>query len=793
MELKDIEEVRPFPLLGITLRGIAQFVDEVGRDRLIGLTTTEVCEQFVKPITSDVRLSYCDYYLQVPREGSLFEVREATVFISHAWKYPFLEVFSALNDHFPMDSQEEEEAVLWFDLFSNSQHGLTYKPPPFSWWCETFMNAIKRMKKVVMIMIPWDQPFTLTRSWCLWEVYCSAATKTTFEIAMTSIESEKFRSNLFHNRELFYEILNNIDLRKCQAFNPLDRDQINEVVKLKIGFDKLNKMVISCLRKWFVDHLYDLIQSQLSLVNDEMMKNKVVLAYLLSQQGSYKEAETMTRECIAYYEQKEVLSDESSFHDAFVTKMACMQELSTVLSNQGLHEEAIIVSRQMLQLYDANPDYQHSSNHISTISNLASQYSSLGNHIASEQLHRQCYEFYLKNDGEKASNTLKSQYSIAWALYQRDEYHESYEMITKVESIYNEVLGPSHPLTLQLMRLKASVLQRVGNNNEAKEIILHSLDIFQEKFGEEHPDTLQFIQVYAEISVGLNDWIKAEELYSHSYNYRVKQYGETHENSLTTLKILIMIHRAQGKYTQAMNLSKQLYQWRKQVNGENHLETRKALELIMENAYLNMYYCTSACNYYEWRHVVSKELTLYDPDVLVTDCAWKWKLTACIPVQLLCCVLCCNNRNIDICVSCGVGLSCCLCAPCLQCGYGMAHGRSCLAASGTLLCFPCGCVKHLIMPRVQRKKMEEEKTWTSVHHEHPLRVTNESRVTTSSCDVCGVKGKGAFYCKECNWDLCEDCVEKEKGVMRENENRLLEEENSNAKNIIHEGVDTNQI
>ena len=69
----------------------------------------------------------------------------------------------------------------WFDLFSNNQHDLD-KPPPFEWWCDTFMNAIKDIGFVIMVMSPWTDPLILTRCWC-WEIYC-ATMKSTFEIAV---------------------------------------------------------------------------------------------------------------------------------------------------------------------------------------------------------------------------------------------------------------------------------------------------------------------------------------------------------------------------------------------------------------------------------------------------------------------------------------------------------------------------------------------------------------------------------------------------------------------------------
>ena len=52
------------------------FYNECGKDKLEGLTTTEVNERFLKPITLSSQLSYCEYLKQTLIVGI------ATVFIT---------------------------------------------------------------------------------------------------------------------------------------------------------------------------------------------------------------------------------------------------------------------------------------------------------------------------------------------------------------------------------------------------------------------------------------------------------------------------------------------------------------------------------------------------------------------------------------------------------------------------------------------------------------------------------------------------------------------------------------
>lgn len=168
--------VLPFPKDGVTLSYLADFFTACGgRKELKGLTTTEVNEKFVKPMTFFCLSSFCEM-LKGQRHPA---VGVASIFISHAWKYKFLEVVDALLYHF----RDESGIVIWFDLFSNNQHKAV--DLDFQWWSTTFKSAIEQFGRTVMVLAPWDDPIPLTRGWCLFEKYCTIVTHSRFEVAMS--------------------------------------------------------------------------------------------------------------------------------------------------------------------------------------------------------------------------------------------------------------------------------------------------------------------------------------------------------------------------------------------------------------------------------------------------------------------------------------------------------------------------------------------------------------------------------------------------------------------------------
>jgi hypothetical protein len=148
MEKKDL----PFPKDGLTIREINKFVDDFNLKHST-LTTTEVCQLCLLAATASHSSSYCDMLKQRGSVG----VGIATVFISHAWKYQFVDVVNALEYHF----RNESDVFIWFDLFSNNQHAAGNLP--FEWWATTFKSAIAQFGRVVMVLSPWNNPIPFTR------------------------------------------------------------------------------------------------------------------------------------------------------------------------------------------------------------------------------------------------------------------------------------------------------------------------------------------------------------------------------------------------------------------------------------------------------------------------------------------------------------------------------------------------------------------------------------------------------------------------------------------------------
>jgi hypothetical protein len=274
----------PFPKDGVRLSFATEFINSCGgRDQLSGLTTNDVCERFVKPPTLAFKSSYCEFL----RAQSHPAVDTATVFISHAWKYMFLDVVDAILDHF----KYKEDVVIWFDLFANNQHKAV--DLNFDWWCNTFKSAIKQFGHTVMVIAPWSNPVTLTRAWCLFEIFCTIDTKSKFDIALSDSERKKFIQDMESNgTDAIDNMLAVIDAERSECYHQQDKARIFDVVRKTVGFDNINSLLFSEMREFVISAAERRFDAE---TTDDVLKIKygIILGKLYTAQGRFDSAEPL--------------------------------------------------------------------------------------------------------------------------------------------------------------------------------------------------------------------------------------------------------------------------------------------------------------------------------------------------------------------------------------------------------------------------------------------------------------------------------------------------------------------
>ena len=420
------------------LTGVMNFVIKCGGgDALEGLTTEDVNNRFQKEFTKDIGLSYCD--MAKAENGS--KVGKATVFISHAWKYKFMDLLSALKHHFR--NENDDDVYIWFDLFSVNQH-ISDKVDP-DWWNKSFMNAVKEIGHVVLVLSPWQNPIPFTRAWCLWEIYCAIVTGSKLEVAMDSGERQDFVSSVRSDSEEYMQMLGNINVKKSEAWKVEDRDQIFAAVEsMEGGFDKVNSMVCSRMRELVIGILADSVDAlQDGGLTEDLLDTKMAHAGVLSQQGQYAASLSLYEECLQGYM--------TLFGQDDLNVARTYNNMAVVYKNKGDYDKALEYYTSALTIKKA----KHGDNHPSvanTLNNMANVYDDQG------------------------------------------DYDKALEYYTSALTIRKAKHGDDHPSVANTLNNMANVYRSKGDYDKALEYYTSALTIYKAKHGDDHPDTTSIVR-----------------------------------------------------------------------------------------------------------------------------------------------------------------------------------------------------------------------------------------------------------------------------------------------------------
>lgn len=542
------------PLHGIRLSFLDQFLDLCnGREKLEGLSTEDVCREIVKPTTKQLQSSYCDW-LKSENHPGFAEI--ATVFISHAWKFKFLDVVDALYEHFGDDQGKRDQTVIWFDVFSVNQHDLSKKD--FNWWDKIFKSAIKQFGRTVMVLAPWNDPLPLRRAWCIFELYCTAATKSRFEVAMN-----RFNKNLFLEsirKEGIVEInkmLAVVDAERSECDKEEDRNRIFEVANI-VGFKKLNAMVFEQLRGWVISVVLEEIDKETN--QEKIFELKHQLANLYSSQAKYDLAEPLYLECLAGFKSLTIVHP-------FMIK-TINNNLGFLYQCQGDYDKAETFLLKSLHLKELlgnlNPVF------LEPMGNLALVYYQQGKFDQAQPLYDDCVMISRTSYGEDHEKTLTLIDNLASVYHSMGNFDQAERLFRDSYEKRKEKLGENHPDTLISINNLANLYSNQGKFDRAEPLLVENMNRMISCFGDSHPDSLSSIYNLAQHYRERGRFDEAEQLLIKCLERNRRNLGENHPDTLRSMDSLGILYDAQSRYQEAEKLFEICVKGRKQVLGEMH-------------------------------------------------------------------------------------------------------------------------------------------------------------------------------------------------------------------------------
>jgi hypothetical protein len=124
------------------------------------------------------------------------------------------------------------------------------------------MEAIRSIGHTVMMLSPWHMPVTLTRAWCLWELFATVAGgeadgdedgASRFTACLGPAERQAFERELLTNQKGWDAVtaaFSEIDVRQAEAGNPADLEMIMTNVDRYGGPERLSTVAVAELRGW---------------------------------------------------------------------------------------------------------------------------------------------------------------------------------------------------------------------------------------------------------------------------------------------------------------------------------------------------------------------------------------------------------------------------------------------------------------------------------------------------------------------------------------------------------------
>lgn len=550
-----------FPMDGLPISFLRELIDNNGGELAFeGLTTDDVKDKFIAPKTQSSQLSMC---AQMKQDGDS-RVQLATWFVSHAWRYKFLDLVRALEDFF---DRKGKCAVIWLDLLSTSQHATFSRPP--EWWQETFCTAIGRMGQVVMVMTPWDNPISLTRAWCLIELFACSSTGSSFNVALPPSERKRFLEQIVERSEAFYGMLGNVDTASSECSRDSDKERIFAAVRtLDGGFTGIDRGVLKTMTEWLEQQLTEQVQQAATEGRDlEECALINALANLLEKKGEYKQALVMYQS--SHSRLNIVLGSDHP------TTLLTLSSIALLFRCKGEYDCALPLYDECLQKLKIVRGHDHPDT-LNTLHQMAFLHTLMGDRTKAESMFEECLVLRKKNLGDMHSDTFQTTNCLALSYQFRGNYSEAETLFVGCLAGRKIIFGISHPETLTSMNNLAMLYQHQGCYDNAEPLFLQCLEGRKRILGE-HPDTFSSMSNLASLYRSQKKCDAAEVLFLSTLEARKRLLGEEHPETLSTINNLALLYTDMRRLDAAEKLHTECIQIRKRSLGESHPDTLSSM------------------------------------------------------------------------------------------------------------------------------------------------------------------------------------------------------------------------
>lgn len=533
-------------VLGVRLSYFDKFIEQNGGlSRFENLTTEGVCKGIVENSCRATRKSICE---QLVATSSL-DVGTPTWFISHTWAYNFLDTVEAVKLTLQklLGEATASDTIVWFDLFSLKQAGLR-GILDYHYLSTTFLEIIQTAGNLMMVMLPWDNPVTMTRAWCVFEAYAFLQSPGgQFEVAMTQAENDRFLRGIKHDCSIFFRMMQSIDSSKSVATKDLEQLLIHRAIRGQSSYQALDRSIFVALEKWMIK----LLEKKIDDANNNIEKASWIqtLGDLYRQAGKLDLVESLYRSCF------EIRSEELGKEHP--DTLAILNNLANLYMALSRVDEAEPLLKTCLEIGTRILGEEHPSV-VTALSNLAGLYEMQGQVDRAEPLLEKCLSIRRRLFGDEDLSTVRTLNNLALVYQKQNKLDQAELLHNECYKIRLRLQSNQHPDTLLSMNNLAGVYMSQGKYDRAQEYFQKCLEARRRELGNDHLSTLTSLRNLANCYKKQKQYTKAEELYLECINGYRRKLGNFHPDTLNSIYALASMYEAQGDVARAQPLLKEL-------------------------------------------------------------------------------------------------------------------------------------------------------------------------------------------------------------------------------------------
>jgi len=496
-EITDvILEEKKLPLRGFTLAYLSNFRATYA-EQLEGMTVMDVFTSIIKPqLQATGKVSWCEILAQQGLSTQSEEdQQEANCFVCYAHEYLFNDVVDALTsslggENGSVSVAAEQDCVLWMDIFccdildSNEVRDA-------GWWASIYGNTIAAMSTMLLVMMPWENPYTLSRARCVYELFASEIKKCKLEVAMSSSENQRFLTGVSTGNSQgitdFLKLLAGFRSQLTETdphLSPEDAKGLTEAI-VDNTLEEIDLTVHNMLEKWLISVMRKQIDSCGRAGQVEAAAQWMnALGGLFRRKAKFDLAEPLLLSCLEIRKR--------NLGDAHADTLTSMNNLAGLYKAQGKNAQAEGLYVSCLQgrrttLGDDHP------NTLGTMNNLAGVYKNMGQFELAEPFYVSCLDSTRRVLGDDHPDTLTSMNNLALLYRGMNQLAHAEPLYVMCLEGRVTTLGVEHPDTLGTMNNLALLYDDKGDFAAAEPLYVKCMDVRNGVLGDRHPDTLQSI------------------------------------------------------------------------------------------------------------------------------------------------------------------------------------------------------------------------------------------------------------------------------------------------------------